>query len=538
MSVKKLKKMALIGSIEAFNSKVSDVTTYIERVEQLFLCNEVEESKKVCLFLTLIGGEAYSILKDLVAPALPKDKSYEELKEVLKSHYSPKRLIIAERYKFYTTSQEAHETVTNFSVRLKNLAKFCSFGTFLNDALRDKFVCGLRSESIKRKLLTEDNLTFEKAYQIAVSMEMTEGQIRLMGPETISVNKIGSHQKVKFKSSKSSNGSFSHSHTKSPESESQVVEKKNKCKRCLRTHKDNSRCPAINWKCYSCQKMGHTAKSVLCKNKVQYLEDNGDEEGEQQQEISEDSLELGLLSETKPYPLYSLNFNNNNNSLKIPLLINNNTVVMEVDSGACRSVMHVDDYKVLFANCVLEPVNFKLRVVTGDNVSILGQVYVSVNYKSKSYNLPLVILDAKNNFTPLLGRNWLNIINPEWRNFVIANTIVESERSSLPEGESNIVQSSKNIESVRTKLISEIRSKFSSVFEDKANSCISEFKVNIKLKPDVKPIFHRAYQMAYSLKPKVEMELSKMVESGVLTKVSHSNWASPIVVVPKKILVI
>lgn len=47
-------------------------------------------------------------------------------------------------------------------------------------------------------------------------------------------------------------------------------------------------------------------------------------------------------------------------------------------------------------------------------------------------------------------------------------------------------------------------------------------------------IFHRAYDMPYSLKPKVEEEIIKMVKSDILSKVTHSDWASPIVIVPKK----
>lgn len=40
--------------------------------------------------------------------------------------------------------------------------------------------------------------------------------------------------------------------------------------------------------------------------------------------------------------------------------------------------------------------------------------------------------------------------------------------------------------------------------------------------------------MPFSLKSKVEAELSKLVKIGILNKINHSKWASPIVVVPKK----
>lgn len=94
--------MPLIGNIEPFNPQQSDITAYMERIEQLFICNGIEDTKKVALFLTLIGGEAYDVLKDLLSPALPSEKTYSALKTVLINHYGPKRLVIAERYNSIT----------------------------------------------------------------------------------------------------------------------------------------------------------------------------------------------------------------------------------------------------------------------------------------------------------------------------------------------------------------------------------------------------------------------------------------------------
>ena len=51
------------------------------------------------------------------------------------------------------------------------MAQTCEFGTFLNEALRDKYVVGMRTEKIQKRLLAEDKLTLTKAQQIAQGME-------------------------------------------------------------------------------------------------------------------------------------------------------------------------------------------------------------------------------------------------------------------------------------------------------------------------------------------------------------------------------
>lgn len=47
----------------------------------------------------------------------------------------------------------------------------CEFGSLLDDALRDRFVRGLRSEASQRKLVLEAKLTFSRAVKIAQIIE-------------------------------------------------------------------------------------------------------------------------------------------------------------------------------------------------------------------------------------------------------------------------------------------------------------------------------------------------------------------------------
>ena len=53
----------------------------------------------------------------------------------------------------------------------RKLTEFCEFGNFLNETLRDRFVYGLTIEQIQKRLLSEDNLTYDKAVKIALAME-------------------------------------------------------------------------------------------------------------------------------------------------------------------------------------------------------------------------------------------------------------------------------------------------------------------------------------------------------------------------------
>jgi len=131
------------------------------------------------------------------------------------------------------------------------------------------------------------------------------------------------------------------------------------------------------------------------------------------------------------------------------------------------------------------------------------------------YFLPLVILKSESPFVPLLGRNWLSVLNKNWKELLLDNKIVIKQIS-----ETDIISQEFELSKVKNKLVAQIKSQFSNLFVDEPDSFIKGFKAEFKLKDGVNPIFHRAYEMPYSLKPKVEEELSQMVKSGVLCKVT------------------
>jgi len=165
--------MAFIGHINEFDFNKDDWECYTERVEQFFLANDVEDGKKASILLTFIGQNGYSVLRDLCQPDKTGSKSYKELVKLMQNHLSPKPSEMAERYKFQQIKQKVGQSLNDFIVCLQRGAKDCSFEN-RDISLRDQFVVGLSSDSIKKRLFTESSLTFKKAVEIAMSMEAAE----------------------------------------------------------------------------------------------------------------------------------------------------------------------------------------------------------------------------------------------------------------------------------------------------------------------------------------------------------------------------
>ena len=61
-------------------------------------------------------------------------------------------------------------------VELQKCAEHHNFQDKLDEALRDRLVCGLRSETIQKCLLTERNLTLASAIEMAQGMEAATRQ--------------------------------------------------------------------------------------------------------------------------------------------------------------------------------------------------------------------------------------------------------------------------------------------------------------------------------------------------------------------------
>ena len=182
--------MAKFGHLQEFDSDLEPITAYLERVELHFSANGIGEDKKLAILLSVIGPKTYGVLRNLLAPSRPQEKKFSEVTEVLIRHFEPKLIVIAERFSFYRRSQLVGESVADFVAELRRLARNCQFGDFLDEALRDRLMCGLQNEAIQRRLLTEAKLTFAGALELAKAQEAAELQAKQFKDPDIGVHKL------------------------------------------------------------------------------------------------------------------------------------------------------------------------------------------------------------------------------------------------------------------------------------------------------------------------------------------------------------
>ena len=106
----------LFGRVGVFEVARETFNAYVERMEMIFTANnnvqitgegsaaanQVVANRKRPIFLTEVGPEVYATLRNLLAPAKPKDTQFTDIVRILEKHYNPKPPGIAQSFHFGT----------------------------------------------------------------------------------------------------------------------------------------------------------------------------------------------------------------------------------------------------------------------------------------------------------------------------------------------------------------------------------------------------------------------------------------------------
>ena len=119
--------MALLfhGSVGPFDSSQEDWRSYTEYLEQYFAANDVAGAEKQrAILLSACGSSTYQLIRNLVAPNQPKDRTFDELVKFVQDHHQPPPSVIVQRarFNFHSLSSSHGETVSAFVANLKGVS--------------------------------------------------------------------------------------------------------------------------------------------------------------------------------------------------------------------------------------------------------------------------------------------------------------------------------------------------------------------------------------------------------------------------------
>ncbi len=233
-------------------------TDWVEMFDLYVIANEMKEATVIrATFLTMMGDETYQIFKSSC-------KSTDDLAAIragLEKVLVTKRSEYSEICTFRRAKKHSDETVNDYAIRLRHLAKHCKYGEGLEKEIERQFVVSCGMVEVEKACVRDDTLTLEKVLTLALGFERSANQLRGLRqsaePNHINYNSSKTPYKPKDGSRKPYEKAYGGASNLSAA---------NKCDKCGRwAHKSGEICSAADKECHSCHKIGHYKN--LCRSR-------------------------------------------------------------------------------------------------------------------------------------------------------------------------------------------------------------------------------------------------------------------------------
>ena len=149
--------------LEPFDSQKDDWNSWSRRFKQWltlssYATDEGSKAKQRAAFCTYIDPSTFKLLCSLCAPNKPEELSLKQLQAKLDQQFGTKKLVMTERYRFYSYKQVEGQSLSEYIAELRHLAVSCDWSAEqLEDNICDKFVMGLRKKHLLQQLLMQDH---------------------------------------------------------------------------------------------------------------------------------------------------------------------------------------------------------------------------------------------------------------------------------------------------------------------------------------------------------------------------------------------
>nr|XP_014284056.1 uncharacterized protein K02A2.6-like [Halyomorpha halys] len=256
------------------------------------------------------------------------------------------------------------------------------------------------------------------------------------------------------------------------------------CLKCARADHRSHECRTDrnSLKCRPCHKLGHLSKvcitTLLQKSKTNTL--STQHCPVEEESLSDTEYGIGRIQNSED----STNLGSDRDKYFVTVKLNSKPQTFEVDSGARLSLISESAFRKHSLDTPLEPTTVSFRSYSDHIIKPMGKVALTVTYKNRTIDAELYVVPAGHNAS--LGRVWIR---------GIGISLNEIDREQV--------------------------------------GCVPNVEVKLQLREGVKPAFIRERDVPFSLRERVEKELTLLEAQGIISPVASSDWGSPLVVIAK-----
>lgn len=504
---------------ESFNKTSESWNQYLQRLLQhLELHNVKTSERKRAFLLSCLDPDMFGLLQNLCGSNKVTEKSFEDLISKLSAHFQDTIHVQAARYTFYRCRMEPNQTYADWVAVLRGIARNCQFTcksnecnhqSFVDEQIRDVIILNTPHPEVRRQCLLEQNISLEDVIKKATLYTKTIETDRLLTSHS-SVNKL-SFQKNKNRQNQPRNVQFGRKKWK-------------RCEKCFTDHIP-SNCPYKSYTCHKCKKKGHLFS--MCRTKVKNAVADKSSQIEKTSENEQVGNVFTCFEENAAFmekDSISTICERIGKQIWLKVEVLGKELMFQWDTGSTCSMVGIEGYKKL-GSPKCQPAPTVLKAYGGRPLNVRGKCVLDVKVGSKvQKKLNLIVVNERG--SNLFGLDWSDAFDMTTGG-TSALQIVENDNIS-----SAIYQKSKILAENLKGPLANITQKYSGVFVDDLGKC-TKTRASIHLRENTKPIFHNFRPIPFAVRKKVEEELSRLVDIGVLRKIDYSEWATPIVVVNK-----
>lgn len=460
----------------------------------------LDDAAKVRLLLRSLNPVVHGKYLNYLLPKAPKEYNFEETVKRLKDLFGRRNSIFNIRYKCF---QSTKSETTDFISYMGQVNKACEEFD-LNKLTLDQFKClifvsGLKSSSdadIRTRILNKLDLDTENKLDLQKLLEECLRIINLKRDTKMIENsqnpnqlEVSSLNKISYK-----------------QNATQSSQGKSKGKKVEQNKSKTPYCP-----CYLCGEIHWVADCPFKTHKCTIYNDIGHKNGycafaKCRKFNRRRSFESNKNSKVSTISIKKIESSSKRRTF-VTCQVNNKDIKLQFDTGADISLISKQNFEKLGLR--LNPTSLNATVANGSSLNLIGEFTANFTFKNKTILRKCYV---SNKHLNIFGSDLIDAFD------LWDKPINEVCTRVLAIKQTDYVQMLKN--------------KFPTVLDGQLGHC-TKMKAHLALRENFKPIFIRCRRPAFGLEDRIEKELVRLKNMGVISPITHSDWAAPIVVKQK-----